>query len=162
MTKEKSWRVFMEEQRKLRKKGAALICQRIKLLQTIEKDQGFVAWCEDTGTNTYAVLDEELMDVGFDYLTLSKVLECFPSEESWQDRPLQKLVAEAVLQKKTRKRDTREAVSWKTKALELQKENERLRGLLEAADARIDELERVIGLVTTGKMPSDDNAVLAG
>jgi hypothetical protein len=139
-----SWRMKMLEQRQLKVKGAGLIYLRISLLIKICDDEEFQADCDSRDVERYDILDDELDDVGFDFLTLRRVWELNPSEDVWTSKSLRVLVAESVKKDRPSKENPAQRLSWKDRCRDLEKECERLRAALNAAGARIEELERII------------------
>src|SRR3990172_6153513 len=79
-----NWKVNMESQRKLKRKGALMIRERIGLLIAIDQDDEFFAWCDANATSTLDELDKELDDVGFDFLLLKKVYETITDAKQWE------------------------------------------------------------------------------
>ena len=137
MAKKMKWEVAMYQQRELRKKGAALLYQRVVLLVTCYEDSEFRRWCEDTGKVDIDWLNDELADVGIDFMTMKRVLERFPDGDVWEVRDVRKLIAE-VMESDRKERPSTEKIDWKGRALAAEKECERLRGELAAVNKTLE------------------------
>lgn len=140
-----NWKLKIDAQRKLKRKGALLIRERVGLLIEIEQDEEFFAFCNENASSTIEELDKELDDVGFDFLTMKKVYETITDPKQWERTSLRMLVAEVLGKKKIDR--TKEGISWKERALKSEKECERLRADNMVLTARVTELEKVIRLL---------------
>jgi chromosome segregation ATPase len=138
-----TWRLKMKEQRELKKQGCSLLYHRIKLLVDIENDVDFLEECESQSVEPLDQLDNELEDVGHRYLLLKAVYNEFPKESDWKKR-LELLIAEIKEKQKRKSTGERETISWKKRAEELQKENERLRRELDKMTVLVEELRRIV------------------
>ena len=147
-----NWRTKLKSQRELKSQGAGLLYQRVVLLVEIYRDQQFSEWCDGQEVNDVDELDKELEDVDIDFISLMKMLEIFPDEEQWRKRPLRILVAEALnIQPKPSREGVADRISWKDRALAAEKECERLRAMLDVANARLSQLEEALAIVSSGK-----------
>lgn len=131
MTKQKKWEVKLRDARTLKDSGAAILFDRVVLLVECYEDDGFRAWCEETGVAELDFLDRELEDTAASFLTLRAVLENYPNKDSWQKHNIRDLIAEVLeAEKKSRKQESSDRISWKERCLAAEKECERLRGEL--------------------------------
>lgn len=126
MARIKKWETSMQEQRKLKKKGAEMLHQRATLLLDCYNDAEFRQWCYDADTNELDVLDGELEDVVVGFLTLKAVLDKYPCQETWASRNIRELIAEAM-ESDRRDRGSPKRISWKERCLAAERECERLR-----------------------------------
>lgn len=122
------WELKMNKQRELKRQGAALLFQRVKLLVECYESAEFLQWCEDNSVVDLDYLDNELADAAASFLTLKAVYSAYGKESDWTGRNVRELIAE-VLEKQKRTKVS-ERVSWKERCLEAEKECERLRAEL--------------------------------
>lgn len=153
MATKKTWRVLMKDQRDMRKKGIALLYERVKLLVAIYEDAEFVAYCADAGFNELDQMDAELSDIGVSFLTLKAVLNQYPRVEEWQGGNIREMIAAVIDSQKTER--ARQVPSWKERALAAEKECERLHGEVESLRARIADLQENLRIVASkGREPA--------
>lgn len=143
------WELKIREQRELRKQGAALLYQRVKLCRECYESSEFPEWCAENGTNDLDYLDRELEDTAATFFTLHAVFEAYPNESDWKSRNIRELIAE-VLANQKRDRPS-ERISWKERCLSAEKECERLRAELEAMKISIENLKESLEIVSGGK-----------
>lgn len=144
-----SWRVKMTEQRTLKKQGAALLYKRVKLLAAIADDAEFISECTANGDNWEDVLDNEVGDTATNFFVLRAVFVEYPNEADWQKHGVEHLIA-SVSAKQAKDKGERNTPTWKEKAKAAQLEIERLQRQLDAANARVNELERVVEMLARG------------
>lgn len=89
-----SWSQKISKARILRSKGAALNFERIAILAEVYRDEEFLA--EHGELEALSLLDEEVADLCADFKTLLSVYERFPRKTDWENKPLQKLVAQVL------------------------------------------------------------------
>ena len=139
---DKSWRVIMEDQRKLKKKGAAMVFDRISLLKQVHDDVSFRSWCDEQQIGIYDYLDTEVDDINCGgYLSLVRVLSEHPAKHEWTGKSLRTLIAETI------KADHPLTEEQQGNRNDWKGECEKLRKELIRASARIEELERVVELM---------------
>lgn len=144
-TKRPKWEMLMREQRHLKSEGIANLHRRITLLVECYDDPEYRAWCEANGTSDLDALDAELADAAVDFMTARAVLEQFPKIEEWQKHGIRELIALVMEADASRRKVDGEArVSWKQRALEAERECERLR-------SEIKTLRDSLGLVAGAK-----------
>jgi len=122
------WKVKMNEQRAMRKKGTSLLFHRIGLLVACYSDPAFIEDCEERGVNDLDILDAELDDTACGFSTLRTVLEKYPKEADWQRHNIRDMIAEILDSQKKERIKT--VPSWKERCLAAEKECERLRAEL--------------------------------
>lgn len=121
------WLLRINQARELRKQGAAILFQRVSLLNECYENEDFRAWCAANNHVDLGFLDAELEDVACDFLTLKAVLANYPAETDWKKNNLRNMMAE--------------------------KECERLRGEMNSLSARVSELQGALAIVSRGKCP---------
>lgn len=126
-----NWQSRLKKARKLRKQGSEVLYERINLLCQCYEEEGFREWCETQGVNDIDYLDEELNDTAATFLTLKAVLAEHPRREDWVQNNIRDLIAKAIEAEKSRmKANEIHRVSWKQRAIEAERECERLRAEL--------------------------------
>ncbi len=126
----KKWESKMNEQREMKKKGAAVLYHRVKLLVECYDDKQFLAWCDESRIDALDYLDRELEDTVSDFLSLRAVYEQFGKEEDWQRLGVRAMIAE-VLDCSRKDREVIKRGAWKDRAIAAEKECERLRAEIE-------------------------------
>ncbi len=123
-----NWRTALDQQRKLKARGAELLWDRVKLLVQCYDDEDFRAWVFDQGSNELDYLDEELSDVAASFLTLAAVLKQYPNKEDWVRHNIRELIALVLdAERDKRKAEADPRISWKERALAAEREIERLK-----------------------------------
>lgn len=122
------WKVKMNEQRAMRKKGTSLLFHRVELLLACYVDSAFREDCAERGVNDLDVLDAELDDTACGFLTLKAVIEAYPKEADWHRHNIRDMIAEIIYSQK--KERTKTVWTWKERCLAAEKECERLRAEL--------------------------------
>lgn len=145
--KAKKWELKMHEARELKKQGAGLLYDRVKLLVECYDDPAFREWHETNRTNELDFLDEELSDVAASFLTMKAVLTEHPERDAWIKHGVRQLIALAIdAENERRRRESEDGkrISWKERALAAEKECERLR-------AEIANMKESLGIVASAK-----------
>jgi hypothetical protein len=143
-----NWEAAINRQRELRRRGSELLYDRVKLLCNVYEDTEFHDWCRENGMTDLEYLDAELSDVACEFMTLKAVFVSHPSVEDWVGGDIRKLIAEAMEMSKTPK-PPREGQSWKARALEAEKEIERLKMEIDKLESIVAELRNCLTVVAS-------------
>lgn len=139
-----SWRLALDKQRKLRKRGAEVLWERVKLMVQCYEDEEFRSWVFGQGTNPEKFMDEELKDTGWEFSTLSSVFRECPEKEDWLANDFRVLIAQAKAKQRKEREVETDKIKWKARALAAEKECERLR-------AELDSLKKSLEIVAGAK-----------
>lgn len=153
MSEKKNWRVAMDNQRKLKKKGAEVLYDRVALCIQCYGDDEFREWCDEQGTNEIDYLDDELSDTAASFLTLRAVMEHHPKKDEWVKHNIRDLIAVVLSEQKKQRKDEGDSpkFSWKERAIKAERECEALRMECERLRAEVDQLKELLGIVATGR-----------
>jgi hypothetical protein len=138
------WEKKLHEARELRKRGAAVLYQRVALLVVVYEDAEFRRYHADAGTNELDFLDEELSDTAANFLTLKAVYDSHPQEADWVKHNVRDLIALAMQKPGTPKDNVAPRVSWKDRAEAAERECERLR-------AELASIKESLGIVASAR-----------
>ena len=142
------WESAMSRQRELKRRGAELLYDRVKLLCEVYDDAEFHDWCRENGMSDLEYLDAELSDVACEFMTLKAVFVSHPNVEDWVGGDIRKLIAAAMEMTKS-PNPPREGQSWKARALEAEKEVERLKMEVEKLESTVAELRNCLTVVAS-------------
>jgi hypothetical protein len=134
-----AWGTKLHEAQTLRKQGASMLHQRVKLLVEIHRDSEFQAWCVENSITALDYLDDHLEDVGFDFITLESVLRSHPTAEEWQKHNIRQLCA-MVKESQRKAKEPVERINWRKRAEDLERDNAILK-------ARLEEMEKMVELI---------------
>lgn len=133
------WEVKMNQQRKLKAKGAEVLFERVSICVACFEDPEFVDWCVENGTDSLEFLDEELSDTAVNFSTLAKVLETFPTKEEWVKHNIRTMIAMVLEDQKSKKDgEPNQRVAWKERCLAAEAELEKLRLELKAIREKLE------------------------
>lgn len=141
-----NWRMQLNESRELKKQGVKLLHARMVIYCRLYESEEFRAWCQDEDTDAATQLNDELSDTAFEFHTLARVLREYPDEKTWCTRDLRKIVASLVVKDEEAAGPKRTTISWKDRAMELERELARVREENERLRARIADLEQILGI----------------
>jgi len=96
MTSETTWKEKIVTARKLRGKTAAIVYDRIVLLDAVFDDADFRNENDFDDIQAVEHLDAEIGDLAADFLTLRRVLKLSPNKKEWAGRDLRRMIAETL------------------------------------------------------------------
>jgi len=158
------WSQSIAKARELRRKGAGLLWDRVKILIGVYKDSDFLAHCDSLDRNAEDVLDDELSDTCSEFLPLKITMEYFPEKNDWLNTKIDVLRAKAEEMCKKSRHDgeeiTRDRPSWKERYMELKRKydasqiewqlkHDALQKSHDVMEARFEELSKVLQFQAT-------------
>lgn len=140
-----TWSQKLASARQLREKAGGILYERLMLLKDVASDPDYREDCRVRDVNPEDEMDYEVSDTCASFHVLLLTLERFPERTIWERNLVKQLVAKVIDESQgTGKSYQEKRVSWKARAMEAQKEIERLSRELELAKAKIETLEKIL------------------